>query len=278
MDDTTAFTAERPRLVRLAARMLADPVEAEDVVQQAWLRLHHSTADIDTLPAWLTTVTSRLCLDRLRARIPSPRADIGAAGTAPDPADGVLLADAVGLALQVLLDRLTPRERVALVLHDSFGFDFETIGRALDTSAVVARKLASRARSKIGPPEDDGRLARWEVVDAFMTAAREGNFERLLELLAPDASVAGDASAVLAGTPATITGQHEVASFFDGAAAAALPVFVDDRPGAAWFHRGTARVAFDFTITGGVVHRIDFRADREILAQITRRDGGAQRS
>lgn len=277
VDQTAIFEAQRPRLVMLAARLLADPVEAEDVVQQAWLRLHRTDADIENLPAWLTTVTSRLCLDRLRARVPVPEADIDVPGSAADPAQDVLLADVVGVALQVVLDRLTPKERVAFVLHDSFGFEFDTIARVLDTTSAAARKLASRARGKVRQPAAADRLAQWEVVDAFLVAAREGDFTRLLELLAPDAVIAGDEAAILIGTPTEIAGQHDVATFFNGAAAAALPVFIGDRPGAAWFDRGQARVAFDFTVVDGVVCRIDFRADREVLAQITRRAGDSRR-
>ena len=116
------------------------------------------------------------------------------------------------------------------------------------------------------------------MVDAFLAAAREGNFSRLLELLAPDAVIAGDEAAILAGTPSEIAGQREVATFFNGAAASALSVFLDDRPGAAWFLRGEARVAFDFTVADGRVRRIDFRADPEVLAQIARRDGSMRRA
>lgn len=143
----------------------------------------------------------------------------------------------------------------------------------LDTTPVAARKLASRARARVKPPALEGRLADWEVVDVFLAAAREGDFGRLLQLLAPEAVVAGDEAAILVGTPARIDGRQQVATFFNGAAAAALPVFVGDRPGAAWFHRGEARVAFDFTVADGVVQRIDFRADPQLLAQVDRRDG-----
>lgn len=277
MDETAVFEAERARLLRLASRMLADPVEAEDIVQQAWLRLHGSETEIENLPGWLTTVTSRLCLDRLRARTPVPEADVDVPGSAPDPAEDVVLADAVGVALQVVLDRLTPKERVAFVLHDSFSFDFGTIARVLDTTSVAARKLASRARSKVGQPAPEDQLAQYEVVDAFLAAARAGNFTRLLELLAPDAVIAGDEAAVLVGTPSEIVGRDDVASFFNGAAAAALPIFIGDRPAAVWFYRGQARVAFDFTVADGLVHRVDFRADPEVLAQISRRPGPAPR-
>jgi RNA polymerase sigma-70 factor (ECF subfamily) len=273
VQDTDVFEAQRPRLLRIAARVLDDPAEAEDVVQQAWLRLHRTQTDIESLPAWLTTVTTRLCLDRLRARIPAPVAEVVVAEAAPDPADDMALAETVGLALQVVLDRLTPRERVAFVLHDSFGFEFSTIAAILDTTPVTACKLASRARVKVGQPAAEDQLADWEVVDAFMAAAREGDFDRLLRLLAPEATVTADDAAVLAGTPTRIEGRHDVATFFNGSAQAALAVFVGDQPGAAWFHRGQAKVAFDFTIVDGTVQRITFRAEPEVLAQVARRTG-----
>ena len=173
VDQTDMFEAERPRLVGIASRVLGDHAEAEDVVQQAWLRLHGTDAEIDSLPAWLTTVTTRLCLDRLRSRTPVPVDDVEPGETVNDPADDVALADTVGLALHVVLDRLSPRERVAFVLHDSFGFEFPTIAAVLDTTPAAARKLASRARAKVTQPHPEDRLADWEVVDAFMAAAKE---------------------------------------------------------------------------------------------------------
>lgn len=277
MGSTEVFEAERPRLLRLAARVLADASEAEDVVQQAWLRLHGTEAHIETLPAWLTTVTTRLCLDRLRARIPMPHEQVPDAAGGPDPAEVVALADMVGVALAVVLDRLSPGERVAFVLHDSFGFEFPTIAAILGTTPVAARKLASRARAKVRQPAPEDRLAEWEVVDAFMAAAREGSFDRLISLLAPDARVDADPAAVLAGTPGRIEGRRDVTEFFNGSAHAALAVYFGDRPGAAWFHRGQAMVLFDFTITGGVVSRITFRAAPEALERVTRRDGASRR-
>ncbi len=288
MELTAGFEAERPRLVRLAARVLGDGVEAEDVVQQAWLRLDRvdrAGESIDSLPRWLTTVTTRLCLDRLRQKVPIPDDAVvleasaagsavpGSAAAVADPADEVALADTVGIALQVVLDRLTPGERVAFVLHDSFGFDFSTIATILGASPAAARKLASRARAKVVQPVPEDALADWEVVDAFLTAARGGDLGRLLELLAPDAVVVGDAAAVAMGTPGRIAGRREVAAFFDGAARSALPVFVGDRPGAAWMLRGEAKVVFDFTILAGAVNRIDFRADPEVLVQVRGRTG-----
>ena len=274
------FEAERGRLVAVASRVLGDPDEAQDVVQQAWLRLDRARAtgpEIESLPAWLTTVTTRLCLDRLRSRTPEPVEEVEPESTADDPADDVVLADTVGLALTVVLDRLAPRERVAFVLHDSFGFDFPTIAAVLDTTPVAARKLASRARAKVAQPRADDALADWEVVDAFMAAAREGDFERLLRLLAPDAEVSADEAAVLMGTPQRLEGRDEVATFFNGSAQSALAVHVGDRPASAWFHRGEAKVVFDFTVAGGQVRAIVFRAAPEVLATVTRRDGDRRR-
>jgi RNA polymerase sigma-70 factor (ECF subfamily) len=277
VDQTDLFESERPRLLGIASRVLGDHTEAEDVVQQAWLRMHRTDADIDSLPAWLTTVTTRLCLDRLRSRTPVPVEDVEPAETVGDPADEVVLADTVGLALHVVLDRLSPRERVAFVLHESFGFEFSTIAAVLDTTPAAARKLASRARAKVAQPRSEDRLADWEVVDTFMAAAKHGDFDRLLRLLAPDATVTADDAAILMGTPRQIEGREEVATFFNGSAQAALPVFVGDRPGSAWFQLGAAKVVFDFTVHDGLVRAITFRAAPDVIARTVRRDGDEPR-
>jgi RNA polymerase sigma-70 factor (ECF subfamily) len=271
MDAAAAFEAERPRLTSLAARLLGDPGEAEDVVQQAWLRLHGTKTQIESLPAWLTTVTGRLCLDRLRVRVPVPAEEVEVLETAPDPADEAALADSVGVALHVVLERLSPQERVAFVLHDSFGFEFTTIAAVLGTTPAAARKLASRARAKVRQPSPEDRLADWEVVDSFMAAARGGDFERLIQLLAPDAGVAADAAAIVAGTPERIEGRQAMAEFFNGSAHAALAVSFGDRPGYAWFNRGVAMVLFDFDVADGLIRSITFRAAPEALSRITRR-------
>ena len=152
VDETATFQAERPRLLRIAGRMLRDPAEAEDVVQQAWLRLHGARTGVENLPGWLTTVTTRLCLDRWRTNTPEPVEELDVPGMAADPAEEVALADTVGVALQVVLDRLTPGERVAFVLHDSFAVDFLTIAEILETTPAAARKLASRARNNVAQP------------------------------------------------------------------------------------------------------------------------------
>lgn len=288
MSMTEAFQAERPRLVSMATRILGDHAEAEDVVQQAWLRLAGTDAEIESLPAWLTTVTTRLCLDRLRARTPIPMEELEPSPLADDPAESVALADSVGVALQMVLDRLSPQERVAFVLHDSFGFDFATVAAILDTTRTAARKLASRARAKVQRPgagaasssaaEPEEPRPDWAVVDAFMAAAREGDFERLLRLLAPDAVVSADAAAIRSGTPQRIEGRREIATFFNGSAQSALAVFVGERPGSAWFFKGEAKVVFDFSVAGGLVTGITFRAEPDLLSQVARRDGGVRRS
>lgn len=268
---------ERPRLVALATRVLGDAAEAQDVVQQAWLRLDGAAEEIENVPAWLTTVTTRLCLDRLRRRTPVPQEELELERTAPDPAEEVELADTVGVALQLVLDRLSPNERVAFVMHDSFGFGFGTIAAALGTSEQAARKLASRARAKVAQPRVEDALADWEVVDAFMAASRGGDFTRLVELLAPDAVVRADAQAIETGTPAAIDGREAVAEFFNGAAASALPVGIDGRAASAWFDRGVAKVLFDLTVVEGAVTRIDFRADPAVIARLVRRRGAHAR-
>lgn len=281
VDLSEQFEAERPRLARIAAGILGDRHEAEDVVQQAWLRLQGTDPTaITSLPAWLTTVTTRLCLDRLRARVPEP-VDHTAYGIESDPSpsgreplDEVVLADTVGVALHVVLERLTPSERVAFILHDTFGVEFDTVAAILDSTPVAARKLGSRARAKIAAGLPEGPTADWEVVDAFLAAARGGDFARLLHLLAPDVVVTADAAAIAVGTPTRLDGRDVVAAMFDGAASAALPVFVDGRAGAAWFDRGAPRVVFDFTVASGRVTGIVFRASPEVIATVSRRRGG----
>ncbi|MFN7242890.1 MAG: sigma-70 family RNA polymerase sigma factor, partial [Dietzia cercidiphylli] len=216
MDLTGEFERERPRLTRIAARVLGDPAEAEDAVQQAWLRLARTdAAAVDNLQGWLTTVVTRVCLDRLKAAVPVPVPGDAPdrPGADPDPAEEVALAESVGSALHLVLDRLSPAERVALVLHDSFAVDFATIAGILDCTPAAARKHASRARSKVAAPPGGQGTADWDVVDAFLAAARDGEFSRLLGLLAPDVVVAGDPVAVGLGTPARIEGRDAVAEF-----------------------------------------------------------------
>jgi RNA polymerase sigma-70 factor (ECF subfamily) len=189
-----AFDAQRPRLIALAQRILGSPADAEDAVQEAWLRLNtHDPATIGNLAGWLTTVVGRICLDTLRARRSRPEDPDG-----PElvitrtPEDDTVLADSVGLALMVVLDTLRPAERLAFVLHDLFAVPFDEIAGIIGRSTDATKMLASRARRKIqgtAPPPPAERRRRRAVVDAFLAAARDGDFDQLLDLLAPDVTL-----------------------------------------------------------------------------------------
>ncbi|NEB06163.1 sigma-70 family RNA polymerase sigma factor [Streptomyces sp. SID13726] len=213
------FEAERGRLRALAHRMLGSPDEAEDAVQEAWLRLDRTGDDgIDNLPGWLTTVVSRICLDQLRSRATRREDPYGqeppeqAASDAPE--DQAVLADSVGTALLVVLDRLGPAERVAFVLHDLFGVPFDHIALVLDRSRPAAKKLASRARLKVrGTPAVPGaELDRHRrLVEAFLAAARGGDLVGLLEVLAPDVVRRADPAALPPGVPVELRGARAVA-------------------------------------------------------------------
>jgi RNA polymerase sigma factor (sigma-70 family) len=221
---TERFEENRPRLRGVAYRMLGSLSEAEDAVQEAWLRLERTdTATVENLGGWLTTVVSRVCLDVLRSRKSRHEEPIGAQVTEPsvvrgegaDPEGEAVLADSVGVALLVVLDTLTPAERLAFVLHDLFAMPFEEIGPIVGRSPEAARQLASRARRRVRgapAPSDAGRARQREVVEAFLRAARAGDLEGLLAVLDPDAIVRIDAAARIdappseAGTPREVRG------------------------------------------------------------------------
>lgn len=249
MDATDEFEAERPRLLRLAARVLGDPVEAEDVVQQAWLRMHATEGPVASLSAWLTTVTTRLCLDRLRARVPVPASSASSAKVASPAAESP--------ASDAPTSDAPAGKRSSDTLGEPPG---ERPGGARPTSSSSLRYSGHRSAS-------------WEVVDAFLAAAREGDLDRLIALLAPDARISADRAAVRVGTPTSIEGRDAVAAFFNGSARSALAVFVGDGPGAAWYRRGRAAVYFDFAVADGRVAGITFRADAAVLARVRRRRG-----
>src|SRR2546422_10275113 len=204
---TERFEENRPRLRGVAYRMLGSLSEAEDAVQEAWLRLNGiDTATIENLGGWLTTVVSRVCLDMLRGRKLRREEPIGAQVTEPrvvrgegaDPEGEALLADSVGVALLVVLDTLTPAERLVFVLHDLFGMPFDEIGSIVGRSPAAAKQLASRARRRVRAspaPSDAGRARQREVVEAFLRAARAGDLEGLLAVLDPDAIIRIDAAA-----------------------------------------------------------------------------------
>src|SRR5215468_4081670 len=223
------FEENRSRLRAVAYRMLGSLGEAEDAVQEAWLRLSRSDAgNIENLSAWLTTVVARVCLDVLRSRKSRGEESLGAQlqeptgkkGAGSDPEQEAMLADSVGLALLVVLDRLAPAERVAFVLHDMFGVPFEEIAGITGRSADAARQLASRARRRVrGEHADTGdgpasrrRLARQRAVaEAFLAASRAGDLTALLAVLDPDVVLHADASAMPPGFPSVLEGAETVA-------------------------------------------------------------------
>ena len=215
------FEENRPRLRGMAYRMLGSLSEAEDAVQEAWLRLNRSDpGTVENLGGWLTTVVSRVCLDMLRTRKSRHEEPIGTQLTEPrvvrgegaDPEGEAVLADSVGVALLVVLDTLTPAERLAFVLHDLFDMPFDEIGSIVGRSADAARQLASRARRRVrgAPASDLGRARQREVVEAFLRAARAGDIEELLAVLDPDAIIRIDAAARIAAPAAEAGRAREV--------------------------------------------------------------------
>jgi RNA polymerase sigma factor (sigma-70 family) len=273
------FEDHRGRLRAVAYRMLGSASEADDAVQEAWLRLSRSDADeVENLGGWLTTVVARVCLNMLEARrsrreepvggdLPDP---VAHRGDDHDPEQQALAAEGVGLALLVVLDTLTPAERLAFVLHDLFAVPFEEIAPIVDRSPAAARQLASRARRRVqGAPPPDADLARQRaVVDAFLAASRQGDFEALLALLDPDVVLRADPAAVRTGAAAEARGAAAVAGTFSGRAQTARPALVDGAPGAVWAPGGRPRVAFGFTVADGRILAIDLLADPERLALV----------
>ena len=276
-DDVLAarFEEHRARLTAVASRLLGSRAEAEDAVQEAWLRASRAgAAEVDDLGGWLTTVVARVALNQLRARAnrredaldDAPPARLHAVA---DPAEEAVLADSVGLALLVVLDQLAPAERLAFVLHDLFDVPFDEIAPIVDRSPAAARQLASRARRRVrGAELPDATERRREVVAAFLDASRNGDFTALLELLHPQAVLRSDAVAARMGAAAEVRGASEVARFLSGRARAARLVLVDGTPGAVWSLRGTPQVVFAFTVEDGVVTAIELLADPGRLAAL----------
>jgi RNA polymerase sigma factor (sigma-70 family) len=278
------FEASRPRLRAAAYRMLGSMSEADDAVQEAWLRLSRSGADsVENLGGWLTTVVARVCLDMLRARKSRREEPLDlmperAAGTdlrtPGSPEDEALLADSVGLAMLVVLDTLAPAERVAFVLHDMFDLPFGQIAGITGRSPAAARQLASRARRRVkGSPAGHGtELARQrEVVAAFLAAARRGDFEALLAVLDPDVELRADHAAVPAGIPGEVTGAAAVAgqaSAFSRRARFARLALVNGAVGVIVAPRGRLFAVLSPTVVDGRITKIDVIADRERLRQL----------
>jgi RNA polymerase sigma factor (sigma-70 family) len=274
------FEADRRHLWSVAYRMLGSPSEAEDAVQEAWLRLSRAGVDgVDNLGGWMTTVVARVCLDVLRSRR-SRREEafadhalepVAAGQAAIDPEQEALLSDSVGLALLVVLEKLTPAERVAFVLHDTFGIPFEEIAPVVGRTAVATRQLASRARRRVrgATVGSEADLARQrDIVDAFRAASREGNLERLVALLDPDAVARADAAAVALGAAPETRGADAVAAFFRGRARGAVRAVVGGAPGMAWAPGGRPRVAFVFALAGDRIGGIDLVADPAHLEEL----------
>ena len=277
-----AFEEHRDRLRTVAFRVLGSRTDAEDAVQEAWLRLSRSDAGaIENLGGWLTTVVGRLSLDMARSRAtrredPETRPEDAEGAHGPRRADGHVardpsvdaeLSDSVGLAFMVVLERLSPPERLAFVLHDMFAVPFQDIGPILDRSPDAAKQLASRARAKvrgIEPPHTVDLARQRRVVDAFLAASRDGEFDALVALLDPDIVLDADAAAVRMGAPGEARGADAVAAIFSGRAASARPALVDGHVGVAWTVGDRPRVVWNLYLDearGTVVH-IDMHADR----------------
>ncbi|MEV0714254.1 sigma-70 family RNA polymerase sigma factor [Asanoa sp. NPDC050611] len=279
MDDAQLaahFERHRARLRAVAYRMLGSLAEADDAVQDAWLRLHASdTGEIDNLGGWLTTVVARESLHRLRSRrhrredpLPDP---IVVAGD-DDPEQAALLADSVTLALLVVLDRLTPAERLAFVLHDTFDVPFETVAGVLGRTPAAARQLASRARRRVrgaGLPKPDPDLAaQRRVVDAFYAAARAGDFAALVEVLAPDVVLRTDDGP--GRTPLVLRGVPAVARLARAPRGAELhPAVVNGLAGAVITRAGRPFAIIAFTVVEGRIVAIDGLRDPDRVARLT---------
>jgi RNA polymerase sigma factor (sigma-70 family) len=277
------FQAHRPRLRAVAYRMLGSLSEADDAVQETWLRLRRTgPGDIDNLGGWLTTVVARVCLNLLRARrsrreeplethVPDP---IVTPAEGADPQEAALLAEGVGLALLVVLERLAPAERLAFVLHDLFGVPFEEIAPMIGRSEVAARQLASRARRRVrgAAPVPDADLAgQRRVVDAFFAAARDGDFEALVAVLDPEVVLRSDGGTARPSATVVVQGARAVAeraSGYAGLSPFVRPALVNGAAGVVVAPRGRLVSIMAFTVRDGRIVEIDSLADPERLRQL----------
>jgi RNA polymerase sigma factor (sigma-70 family) len=280
------FEDHRGHLRAVAYRMLGSVSEADDAVQESWLRLSRADTDeVENLRAWLTTVVGRVCLDMLRVRrsrreeplgphVPDP---VVSSEAGPDPEQQALLADSVGLALLVVLDTLDPAERLAFVLHDMFGLPFDDIAPVVGRSTVATRQLASRARRRVqGSPTPDTSLDRQHrVVDAFFAAARDGDFDALVAVLDPDVVLRSEGGVLPAGASRILHGAAAVANqalMFRRAGAhpeATRPVVVNGAAGLLIVRHGRPAALFAFTVQNNHIATIDVIQDPERLASLS---------
>ncbi|HEX5823316.1 MAG TPA: RNA polymerase sigma factor SigJ [Candidatus Limnocylindrales bacterium] len=277
------FEANRSHLRGIAFRMLGSLTEADDAVQEAWVRLSRTdTSDVENLQAWLTTVVGRVCLNMLRSR--ATRRESSLETHLPDPivspTDGLdpeqeaLLGDSVGLALLVVLDSLAPAERVAFVMHDVFAVPFDEIAPIVGRTPTATRQLASRARRRVrGAPVPDVDLdGQWVVVDAFLAAARDGDFERLIAVLDPDVVLRSDGGLARPDLMSLVRGAQTVAAqamAFRRFAETATRVLVNGIPGGvAWAPDGSPFSVVALTVKGGRIVAIDVLADPDRLGQL----------
>jgi RNA polymerase sigma-70 factor (ECF subfamily) len=275
------FEANRSHLQAVAYRMLGSLSEADDAVQETWLRLSRSGASgVENLGGWLTTVVARVCLDMLRTRKSRREHPLDMDVSEPsvnreegnDPEYEAILADSVGLALLVVLEALTPAERLAFVLHDLFAVPFDEIAPIVGRSPTAARQLASRARRRVqgAPTLSDADLTHQrEIVDAFLAASRGGDFDALLAMLDPDVVLRADSAAAPSGVPWEIRGAVAVAKrSAKGGARAAQPALVNGAVGVVVAPRGRLMMVLSFTITRGKIVAIDAIADPERLRRL----------
>ena len=277
------FEENRTHLRAVAYRMLGSISEADDALQEAWLRLSRScTSGVENLGGWLTTVVARICLDMLRSRSSKREEPLGVRVPEPivsreggiDPEHEALLADSVGLALLVVLETLSPTERLAFVLHDMFGVPFEEIASIVGRSPGAARQLASRARRRVrgaAISADAGLACQREAVDAFLAASREGDFEALLAVLDPDVVLRIDGGAVRAGLSREVRGVRAVAEqtlTFSRLSPFVRPALVNGAAGVVVAPRGRLFAVMGFTVRRGKIVEIDVLADPARLRQL----------
>ena len=274
------FEAHRAHLRAVAYRILGSPADAEDAVQEAWLRLSRSDASqVENLGGWLTTVVARVSLNMLQSR-KTRREDpagshlpeeIAASTDGAGPEHQAVLADSVGLALLVVLDTLTPAERLAFVLHDMFAMPFEEIAPIVERTPAATRQLASRARRRVqgaDTTQDTDLTRRREIVQAFLAASRNGDLGALVTMLDPDVVLRADQTVVRIGAEAETRGAQAVAARFSGQARAAKLALIDGVAGLVWATGGRPRVVFSFTLSGEKITAIDLLGDPAVLGQL----------